>query len=102
MKKQKPRKLSKPKELGASYDICLTNDDEYAAVAIAVDKYALDQSRRRLPQFTGKPPKRDFQLVLTGFQLVLNGLGIPYTPETKEFVDSTASAWWKVFRLAGL
>lgn len=37
---------------------------------------------------------RDFQLVVAGFQLVLNGLGVPKTPHTQDTAQRTAKAWW--------
>ena len=48
-----------------------------------------------------KAPKRDFNLVVIGFQLVLNGLGVPQTDTSEEFVKDIAKRWWQVFQIAG-
>lgn len=41
-----------------------------------------------------KKPERDFGLVVNGFQLVLNGLGIPATEHTRDTAQRAAKAWW--------
>lgn len=41
-----------------------------------------------------KQSERNFSWVVSGFQLILNGLGVPITEHTKDTAERAAKAWW--------
>jgi GTP cyclohydrolase I len=73
----------------------ITNDCDYADACVLVDEYRRRTgAQSRPPNFSAHPPGRDFNLVVNGFQLVLNGLGVKPGAHTEGTALRAAKAWW--------
>lgn len=51
-------------------------------------------SGRKVQQDVKDAPERNYEIVKAGFQLVLDGLGLPKTEHTARTAERAAKAWW--------